>query len=141
MFKTVLIPVDTSVPGETQRLLDAAAELTKPWGSDLHVATVIPTVGTALVGSYMDPAFEAKRQEAMAADLAAATQVAKVDATPHVLTGTVYDCVIDLANRIKADLIVIGAHHPELADYLLGTNAARVVRHSTQSVLVLRDPK
>ncbi|MEP3300223.1 MAG: universal stress protein, partial [Pseudoruegeria sp.] len=38
----------------------------------------------------------------------------------------------------KADLIVIGAHRPDFKDYLLGPNAARVVRHSECSVYVVR---
>ncbi len=33
----------------------------------------------------------------------------------------------------------IGSHRPELKDYLLGPNAARVVRHANCSVLVVRD--
>ena len=36
------------------------------------------------------------------------------------------------------DLIVIGAHKPDFKDYLLGPNAARVVRHSHCSVHVVR---
>jgi hypothetical protein len=30
------------------------------------------------------------------------------------------------------------AHSPDLKDYLLGPNAARVVRHANQSVMVIR---
>ena len=37
-----------------------------------------------------------------------------------------------------ATLIVIGAHRPDLKDYLLGPHAARVVRHAECSVLVVR---
>lgn len=33
----------------------------------------------------------------------------------------------------------MAAHRPALKDYLLGPNAARVVRHSNCSVLVVRD--
>ena len=43
-----------------------------------------------------------------------------------------------LLRTIGAELILIGAHSPELKDYLLGSNAARIVRHSPKSVLVLR---
>ena len=42
------------------------------------------------------------------------------------------------ANRLGCDLIVVGAHRPELGDYLLGPNAARIVRHADQSVFVVR---
>jgi nucleotide-binding universal stress UspA family protein len=33
----------------------------------------------------------------------------------------------------------MASHRPELSDYLLGPNAARIVRHAKQSVLVVRE--
>ena len=55
-----------------------------------------------------------------------------------VADGTIYKTIIDTAENINADLIIMGSHSPELQDYLLGPNAARVVRHSRKSVLVVR---
>ena len=55
-----------------------------------------------------------------------------------VAVGTIYKTTIETAEVIGADLIIMGSHRPELEDYLLGPNAARVVRHSTKSVLVVR---
>jgi nucleotide-binding universal stress UspA family protein len=52
--------------------------------------------------------------------------------------GSVYQSIIDVAEKIDADLILVSAHRPELKDYLLGPNAAKVVRHSKRSVLVMR---
>ncbi|MFY2822514.1 universal stress protein, partial [Ruegeria sp. MALMAid1280] len=46
--------------------------------------------------------------------------------------------ILHTAAEAGSDLIVIGAHKPDLKDYLLGPNAARVVRHSTVSVYVVR---
>jgi nucleotide-binding universal stress UspA family protein len=57
---------------------------------------------------------------------------------PHVLHGTIYDEILRAAGKLEVDLIVIGAHRPEFSDYLLGPNAARVVRHARQSVYVVR---
>jgi nucleotide-binding universal stress UspA family protein len=61
-----------------------------------------------------------------------------IEVHPHVLHGRVYDEIIVAANRLGTDVIVIGSHRPELSDYLLGPNAARVVRHAKQSVFVVR---
>jgi len=44
-----------------------------------------------------------------------------------------------VAEEAVADLIVVGSHRPAMKDYLLGTNAARVVRHARCSVLVARE--
>ncbi len=56
-----------------------------------------------------------------------------------VANGTVYEEILRTAERIGCDLIVMASHRPELKDYLLGPNAARVVRHANCSVLVVRD--
>ena len=55
-----------------------------------------------------------------------------------VATGRVYDEVLGLAKKTSAGLIVVGAYKADFADYLLGPNAARVVRHAECSVHVVR---
>ena len=52
--------------------------------------------------------------------------------------GTVYEQILDVADDLAVDQIVIGAHRPQLADYLIGPNTARVVRHAKCSVNVVR---
>jgi nucleotide-binding universal stress UspA family protein len=52
--------------------------------------------------------------------------------------GTAYEEILRVAGDIKSDLIVMGSHRPNMEDYLLGPNAARVVRHANCSVLVVR---
>ena len=52
--------------------------------------------------------------------------------------GSIYREILAQAKEDKSDLIVIGCHRPDLADYLLGPNAARVVRHASCSVFVVR---
>lgn len=44
----------------------------------------------------------------------------------------------DYATEIGADCILVGAHKPGLRDFLLGSTAARVVRHADCAVVVLR---
>lgn len=46
--------------------------------------------------------------------------------------------VTDYAGEIDADCIVVGSHKPDLLDFLLGSTAARIVRHARCSVHVLR---
>lgn len=139
MFRKVLIPVDINVPDDTHRLLTTAKTLIAPWGSEAHVATVVPDVGMAIVGTYLGEDFEAQSRKSASAQLSDAVARSGLVAEEHVMTGTIYNSVIELAETLRADLIIIGAHQPDLSDYLLGSNAARVVRHSGQSVLVLRD--
>ena len=139
MFKTVLVPVDISLPEGARKILAAAKELTTPWDCDVHVMTVVPDQGMPIVASYFDEHQEDDSLAAAKAELHAAVDGAGIaPAKLYLQAGTVYDRVIRLARKIDADLILISAHSPELKDYLLGSNAARIVRHSKRSVLVLR---
>jgi nucleotide-binding universal stress UspA family protein len=52
--------------------------------------------------------------------------------------GSVYNEVLKEADRMAADLIVVGSHRPTMSTYLLGSNAAAIVRHAKCSVLVVR---
>lgn len=139
MFTAILVPVDVSLEADTQNLLIRAKTLSEQWGSRVDVVSVIPNVGMPIVGAYMDESFAETAKSETAAELDRQISDVGLTARSHVLVGTVYDRVIALANALDVDLILIGAHRPELKDYLLGSNAARLVRHSAKSVLVLRD--
>jgi universal stress protein F len=52
--------------------------------------------------------------------------------------GTVYREVVEAAKDLDISHIVMGAHRPSLADFLLGPNSARVARHAGCSVTVVR---
>ncbi len=52
--------------------------------------------------------------------------------------GSIYREILRYADLVKADLIVLSAKRPSPEDYLIGPNAARVVRHASISVLVVR---
>ena len=56
----------------------------------------------------------------------------------RIVTGHTYRSIIDVAVSEGADCIVIGSHKPGLSDFLLGSTAARVVRHAPCSVHVHR---
>ena len=62
-----------------------------------------------------------------------------IETHEHVLHGNIYKGILATADAEGCDLIVLASHRPEMKDYLLGPNAARVVRHARQSVYVVRD--
>ena len=55
-----------------------------------------------------------------------------------ILEGHAGRTLSDYAARIGADCIIVASHKPGLRDYLLGSTAARTVRHAPCSVHVLR---
>ena len=54
-------------------------------------------------------------------------------------SASIYAEIFGVAEGSEADLVGVGSHRLAIKDYLLGTNAARVVRHARCSVLVARD--
>ncbi len=138
MFKSILVPIDVEAPKESLQIVKAASALSADWQATLHVAAIVPDVGMSIVGSYFEDGFEKKSLAEAKRRLETLLGNAGISATTHIQIGKVYDQVIALAQKLDTDLIVIGAHSPDVKDYLLGSNAARIVRHSKKSVLVLR---
>jgi len=143
MIKTILCAVDINRPDEEKEVLTPASKLAEVEGAQLDVITVVPDFGMSVVGAYFqDHQVEPAKERAieLLKELTKATLGAEQDArVRHVVAvGTVYEEVLRAAELGAADLIVIGAHRPDLKDYLLGPNAARVVRHSDCSVYVVR---
>jgi universal stress protein G len=46
--------------------------------------------------------------------------------------------VNELANELKADVVVIGSRNPSITTHLLGSNASSVIRHTHIPVMVVR---
>ncbi|MCI5049457.1 MAG: universal stress protein [Rickettsiales bacterium] len=140
MYKHILLPIDLS---ETHELaLPVAVDYAKAFGSQLHVMTVVPDFGMSIISQYFPSNTDDKILEASREALHEYTQkhIPEDIKVQHIVAqGTVYEVIIDTAEKLNCDLIVMGAHRPELKDYLLGPNAARVVRHSNRSVMVVRD--
>jgi nucleotide-binding universal stress UspA family protein len=142
MFKEVLLTIDLNEPSSWDKALPVAIEYCQAFGARLHVFTVVPDYGMSIVAQYFPQDFEAKALSAAAEKLSALVDDKVPDEVEvqHVVGhGTVYEEILKAAHEVNADLIVMASHRPELKDYLLGPNAARVVRHSDRSVLVVRN--
>lgn len=142
MARKILLPIDldTTGTGINRAALQQALRLLDDDGQ-LVLVTVLPDYGLPMVSDRFEPEHSGRARDAARAALAqwiAANVPKAVDSQAHVLTGTIYDEIIRAADRLGADLIIIGAHRPGFTDYLLGSNAARVVRHARQSVYVVR---
>ncbi|MFW2544616.1 universal stress protein [Primorskyibacter sp. 2E107] len=141
MFKKILLAIDLNQTKGKRRAAEGACQLAIANNAELHVLNVVPDSGMAMVGAALGPEHaERIREEAQAQLMDWAAQVLPNEITPHlhVVQGNIYDTILRTADRIEADAIVVGAHRPELRDYLVGPNAARVVRHANQSVFVIR---
>ncbi len=142
MYKNILFPVDVTEPSSWQIALPVVLEMVEAFKTQLHVMTVVPEYGMSIVSQF----FPDKSEDALIKGATEALHKFTAENIPEhikrrhvIIQGTVYEGIIETADRVHADLIVMAAHRPELKDYLLGPNAARVVRHSSRSVLVVRD--
>lgn len=141
MYKTILLAIDLNEASSWEKALPVALEQARSGGGKLHIMTVVPDFGMAIVGSFFPADYE--KQALAEADTTLAGFIGEkvpgeIETAHSVGHGTIYKEVLVTADDIGADLIVMASHRPAQSDYLLGPNAARVVRHATCSVLVVR---
>lgn len=144
MSNTILVAIDLAHPEHHDKLLTKAAQMADLDDAALAVVTVIPDFGMSIVGTFFEAGAEERALQGAAHTLhnvVTKALGAETDkGTKHVVRhGNAYEEILETAKMVDANLIIMGAHKPNYGDYLLGPNAARVVRHSTCSVLVLRD--
>jgi nucleotide-binding universal stress UspA family protein len=144
----VLVPLlDGSMEGE--QALAPATELAKAMGVPVHLIRSVP-----LTSSYMsdlggsegfaglDTVFEAAAQEAeeyLLAKTAEVRQTGVPEVTGTALQGFPAAQVIDFAAEHKASITVMSTHgRSGVGRWLLGSVTDRVVRHSSEPVLIIR---
>lgn len=140
MYSKILVPVDLAETELAGRALDAATSFAL--ASNGHVRLVyvqpfVPLPYMEFVPANFDTEQKAQSEEALA-KAAASLKLPKGQVSAKVLNGSIHSAVLDEAKDWGADLIVVWSHRPGLAAYLIGSNAATIVRHATCSVLVCR---
>ena len=119
-------------------------------GARIFLMTVIPGVPAGLdvryairgemQGSAEYPLQEWKDDAAKRLGEIAVSHIPKeMRAGVVVRNGTVYREIVEAAKDLDIRQIVMGAHRPSLADFLLGPNSDRVARHAGCTVTVVRD--
>jgi len=140
MTKNILVAVDLEDETLMGKILQAAGDLARLHDAQItlvHVAANLPSD----VRAHLPEDYETSITEEVAGKLDKLIEKldlpsGRVHATVRI--GPVYRKIVEEAEKIGADLIVAGCHRPDVADFLLGSNAARVVRHATCSVYVVR---
>jgi nucleotide-binding universal stress UspA family protein len=139
LFKNILVALDLDHGEFNARILDIAAKLAAMGEARLRLIHVRFAIERAL--EYLPDGF-LKDEEASARarllEMAKGTKLSADRLSAVSPIGSIYDEVLAAAAAFEADLIVMGAHRPSMAKYLLGGNAARIVRHASMSVMVVR---
>ena len=134
MYKKILVPLALD-HGHGFRAMDVARRLKAEGGEiiALHVIDQIPGFAGLYVTEKNDKEIRKLADEAIAERIGD-----QKDAEVLVIVGHPGRSITDHAKKIGADCIIVGSHKPGLQDFLLGSTAARIVRHSPCSVHVLR---
>src|ERR1044071_2563570 len=140
MYKRVLVAIDLNDAG-WRRPLVTAAEHARKFGAELTVMTVreMEAVISAKTGPFAYQMIAADLEDQLRARV---REVGADDLLPKIVVAhseSIYNEILGAAHGADPDLIVVGSHRPAMKDYLLGTNAGRVVRHARCSVLVARE--
>lgn len=140
-YHDILLPIDVDEKGSCSSVVLTATDLALQFGAQLHAMTVVPDVGVSM-GAPFSSANANKRLIEHARERldAVVREMVPSNLTVEkiVVLGSIYREILRVAQELPADLIVMGSHRPERKDFLLGSNAAKVVRHAKCSVLVVR---
>jgi len=150
--QTILVGYDGTRPAE--RALERAAELALAFGGRVVVAWVAPppasagyvpdaaAFGLAPIGSWTDPAaIEASEDALWQQHREHVTALLSGRGVPFDFEralGRPEDELVELADELKADLIVVGTREPGFFERLLGGSVSqRVARHAHCDVLIV----
>ena len=134
MFNHVLVPVVPEHVNAYEEAMAVAKRLKTGEGkvSVLSILEAVPTyVSTYLPEDYLKQnatKLSDRLKEAFAAEAAEV----------HIIAGHSATSILEWANAHDVDCIVLNSHQPGLSDLLIGSTAAKVVRHAKCAVVVLR---
>ena len=139
MYKNILPASDFSP--EAERAERRAVELAKKYDAQLsliHVVDYYPSMQLE-GGLAMLPNIEERLNEKAQEDLQACIERSQITfANTHVGHGPPKGVIVDYANEIGADLIVLGSHGRDGLGLLLGSTATGVLHIAKCDVLAVR---
>ncbi len=136
MYEKILIPVDISSPEKTAHSLKAARHVGGK-NAKFHVVAVIEDLPAFVTAELPQGVLEQSQKKIVEMLKSQAADMGD-NVEAEVRHGTIYRAILAAAKDWGADIIVIGSHKPGAQDFLLGSTAAKVVRHATCPVLVVR---
>ena len=135
MYKNIFVPVSFEADRNAQGAMAVAQALCAEDGqiTCLHVMEQLPKYAT----EYL-PEGHLEAAKADIVDGLKSLVAGLENATTVVVEGHSARTILAHAENNAADLIIIASHRPGMQDYLLGSTAAKVVRHAKCAVHVLR---
>jgi universal stress protein G len=143
MYRKILVPIDLADPELAKPAVATAVMMTEQSQGTIRYVNVLPLT-PVMLAEYVPPDFEVQQRKSAEDALAVLVRETGVDparVSATVRQGGIYQEILEEANSIGADLIVMSSHRPQrhaVRTYFLGSNAGHVVRYAKCSVLVVR---
>ncbi|MFH2264499.1 universal stress protein UspG [Klebsiella aerogenes] len=142
MYKTIIMPVDAFEMELSDKAVRHAEFLAQQDGI-IHLLHVLPGSSSFTMSRFTADLRRFEEHLQHEAETRLQTMAGHFSIDPsriksHVRFGNVRDMVNELANEIKADVVVIGSRNPSISTHLLGSNASSVIRHAHIPVMVVR---
>ena len=128
----IIIGYDPSDRGE--RAFDAGVELALALGADIHLVTAFSDGP----GGGVEITAERRAAEQKLAKAASRKQLAESSVECHAMPLAPAKAILQVADEVDADLIVLGNRGAQGATRVLGSVAAAVVGHAPCSVVVVK---
>jgi nucleotide-binding universal stress UspA family protein len=139
MYKHILMAVDVEAPWSWKQALPVVRAMAECFSARVTICTVATTMEAAKRGEWWPISYQDKLAEKRAELDAIALQVGgEIPVDVEVGTDSVSGGIVDVAERIGADLIALSSHQHKLVDLLVSPHAARVSRMANCSVLVMK---
>ena len=141
VFANILVALDGSPAG--QKALDRAVDMARAGETKLHAAYVVETglFSSLPTDNTVEIMYNVLQKEGEAVLDKAKTDAAAhgITLTTHLKFGHAGSEIIALADKVKADLLVVGSHGKSQTDRLLiGSVSTFIVTHSRVSTMVVR---
>ena len=137
MYQNILVPVAPDHPANTKEAI-ALAQLLRTEGGKITLLSVFEPIPVNVTQYLPDGQLEKNWAEAKASLIEDAQGISDISVQILNEGGSAGTTIVEYAKKHKTDLIIIASHKPSLQDYFLGSTAARVVRHASCAVHVVR---
>lgn len=139
MYRNILVPVDLDEPASWAEAISTASPLAKCFAAKITICSVVSDVELIKRGEWLPISveqllFDARaRLEGLVADVGD-----DMTCNVEVASGTISGGILEIAERVAADLIIMVSHQPRVRDAILAANAIRVAGRAPCSVLIAR---
>lgn len=141
MYKNIVLPIDLSTSC-WKIALPIALNFVHTFGSQLHLVKIIPDIGISILEEYLPKKWIRNQQANHAKQLDQIVEQyipAEIKVQKFVGRGHVYTEIMNYANNVGADLLIVPTSRPQLQDYMLETAVSKIVRNAKTSVLIVRE--